>query len=91
MLRYDAMSRVADELWMGTDLQWFYKDNRATTQGPFSGADMLRWYREGYMHERLLVMAIPAGSELSSCCASFKLLGEVFMQLHVLHVSAFFG
>ena len=41
------------------------------------------------MHERLLVTAIPAGSELSSCCATFKLLGKVFMQLHVMHVSAF--
>ncbi|UJR14135.1 hypothetical protein I4U23_001129 [Adineta vaga] len=30
------------------DKQWFYKDPQNTVQGPFSSADMERWYAAGY-------------------------------------------
>ena len=30
------------------DKQWFYKDPQNTIQGPFSSADMERWYAAGY-------------------------------------------
>ena len=30
------------------DKQWYYKDPQNTVQGPFSSADMERWYAAGY-------------------------------------------
>jgi hypothetical protein len=30
------------------DKQWFYKDPQNTVQGPFSSADMERWFAAGY-------------------------------------------
>lgn len=30
------------------DKQWFYKDPQNTVQGPFSSADMERWFQAGY-------------------------------------------
>ena len=30
------------------DKQWFYKDPQNTVQGPFSAADMERWFSAGY-------------------------------------------
>ena len=30
------------------DKQWFYRDPQNTVQGPFSSADMERWFAAGY-------------------------------------------
>jgi hypothetical protein len=37
------------------DKQWFYKDPQNTVQGPFSSADMERWFAAGYFTVNLPV------------------------------------
>lgn len=37
------------------DKQWFYKDPQNTVQGPFSSADMERWFNAGYFTVHLPV------------------------------------
>jgi hypothetical protein len=37
------------------DKQWFYKDPQNTVQGPFSSADMERWFTAGYFTVHLPV------------------------------------
>lgn len=37
------------------DKQWFYKDPQNTVQGPFSSADMERWFLAGYFTGNLPV------------------------------------
>lgn len=42
-------------------LHWFYVDSNATTQGPFLGEEILRWFLEGQIPSDLLLGQVPLG------------------------------
>ena len=58
------------------DKQWFYRDPQNTVQGPFSSADMERWFAAGYFTTSLPVKRF-GEAQFSTIQQLFKELGRL--------------
>lgn len=58
------------------DKQWFYRDPQNTVQGPFSAADMERWFAAGYFTTSLPVKRF-GEAQFSTIQQLFKELGRL--------------
>ncbi|CAD7703644.1 unnamed protein product [Ostreobium quekettii] len=84
LLRYDGLYPLAEEMWLGTRLVWYYLDKSAEIQGPCSGNDMLEAFHDGYLTEKSLIVPTAEGDDAPSSTSAFSLLGEIFMRMLML-------